>query len=109
MIYSFPFEYFEHSDCGPDGQRTREADDLDAYNAATKRLSQQAANELAACAFRSPPPVIPEKHELRFCFPAPRVAMYRDLRSGEDIVLRRDKGANTFCKIRDHGWEPFCS
>jgi hypothetical protein len=81
----------------------RKPDDFDAYNAATKRLTQEAANELAACAFRSPPTILPENHELRFCFPTPRLAMYRNLRTDEDIVLQRDKNASTFCKTGDHG------
>jgi hypothetical protein len=82
-------------------------DDFAAYNAATKRLTDEAATELAAASYASPPTVLPKNHELRFCFPAPRVAMYRDLLTGEDIVLRRDKGTNTFSKIGEHGWEPW--
>jgi hypothetical protein len=92
---------------GGESQPRKPLDDFDAYNAATARLTRAAANELAACAYRSPPPILPKNHELRFCFPAPLVAMYRDLQTGKDIVLRRDKCANTFCKIGKNGWEPW--
>jgi hypothetical protein len=80
-------------------------DDFDAYNAATARLIQAAANELAACAYPTRGPVLPDNHELRFCLPGRRVALYRNLRTGEDIVLRRNNNANTFCKSGLDGWE----
>ena len=71
------------------------------------RLAQEAASELAAAAYVPATSPNPQYHELCFCFPAPGAAMYRDARTGINIILRRDKGAKTFSCIGVKGWQPW--
>ena len=70
--------------------------------------AQIAAAELAArlVFYKDRPPTPLKNFELRHCLPAPRTSAYSDLRTGELVILRRERGTSSFSKLTSAGWTP---